>query len=179
MEMGQSLRNRGAGAQESIGTQEVGLCAQTIVVGIISALAVEQSSRSESDFGDYLKHGNDSALLANLIYVAHEIFIASLGDNSSEEMARASSFMLSALSNLDIKYTVTFMRCYSCFLILSIGQNSYFTHNRRSRNLNLHSSQCSGQCWSLQCTWGHLLVGHMARIMGRVHLSSVGWELVI
>jgi hypothetical protein len=45
-------------------------------------------------------------LFANLIYVAHEIFIASLCDDSSQEMARASSFILPALSNLDVKHTL-------------------------------------------------------------------------
>jgi Family of unknown function (DUF6535) len=117
IEMGQSLRSRGTGAQENIGTQEeVGLCAQTIIAGIISnvqanddrwiALAADQLSKLDGDFGDYLEHGNDSVLLANLTYITHEIFIASLGDESSREMARASSFILPALSNFDIKHTL-------------------------------------------------------------------------
>ncbi|KAH9972307.1 hypothetical protein BGW80DRAFT_1315415 [Lactifluus volemus] len=51
----------------------------------------------------YLEHGDDSVLLANLIYITRQI-LHSLGDN--RDMADVSSYVLPTLSNFDIRNTL-------------------------------------------------------------------------
>jgi hypothetical protein len=112
VEMGQSLRSR---ANNDQGT--IGLCAQSIVAGIISnvqetdkgwiALAADQLDKSEDDIRAYLEleHGKNNVLLANLTHITRQIFDFSLGDNLSREMAYASTFVLQSLSNFVIQNT--------------------------------------------------------------------------
>jgi hypothetical protein len=111
VEMGQSLRSRGNTDQEVFG-----LCARSIVAGIISevqgsddhwiALAADQLDKPESAIRAYLEDGNDNVLLANLIHIARQIFDFSLGDNLSREMAYASTFVLRSLTHFDIRSTL-------------------------------------------------------------------------
>ncbi|KAI0245381.1 hypothetical protein BJV78DRAFT_412369 [Lactifluus subvellereus] len=109
VEIGRSLTSQGNKAP-----QEISLCAQCIVAGIISnvqrnddhwiALAADQLGKSESVVRGYLEHGNESVLLANLIHITRRIFRSSLGDD--RDMADASSYVLSSLSNFDIRNTL-------------------------------------------------------------------------
>jgi hypothetical protein len=74
VEMGQSLRNRG---------NRIGLCAQSVVAGIISnvqsgddrwiALAADQLGKSEDVIRGYLGRGRENVLLANLIHITRQI----------------------------------------------------------------------------------------------------------
>jgi hypothetical protein len=108
IEMGQSLRNRGCN------DQEIGLCAQSIIVGIISN--VQESDRGWivlatdqlcDDLPRYLRHGNDSVLLANLIQITNQILSASLEpDELSRDMAETSSCLLPYVSDFDIRNTL-------------------------------------------------------------------------
>jgi hypothetical protein len=119
--MGQFLRRQDNGAQQDIGTQqEIALCAQSIVAGIISnvqgsddhwiALAADQLGKSEDDIRRYHGHSNDNVLLANLIYITRQIFHSALGDDLSRGMADASSYILPTLSNFDIRNTLPELR---------------------------------------------------------------------
>ena len=109
VEMGRSLRSGGNKTH-----QEIGLCAQTIVAGIISnvqgsddhwiALAANQLRKSKDVLRGYLEHGNESVLLANLIHITRQIFHSSLGDKKS--MADASSNILPSLSKFNIQNTL-------------------------------------------------------------------------
>ena len=115
VETGQSLRSRGNSTQQGISTgEEVGLCAQSIVAGIISnvqenndrwiALSADQLGQSEDVIRGYLEHSSDNVLLANLTHITRQI-IHSLGDN--REMAVAASFILPSLSNnFDVRNTL-------------------------------------------------------------------------
>jgi Family of unknown function (DUF6535) len=108
VELGQLLRRPSSTTQ-----QEIGLCAQSIIAGIISnvqrgndrwiALAADQLGKSERVIRGYLEHGDDSVLLANLIYITRQIF-HSLEDN--RDMADVSSYVLPTLSNFDIRNTL-------------------------------------------------------------------------
>jgi hypothetical protein len=93
--------------------EEIGLCVQSIVAGIISnmqecddswiVLAANHLGKSEHVIQGYLKHGNDSLLLANLIHITWQIFhSSSSGDNLSGDMANTSSYNLPALLNFNI-----------------------------------------------------------------------------
>jgi hypothetical protein len=108
VEMGQSLR-RSNGAHEYNGAeQEIGLCAQTIIAGIISDgqghddrwidLAVVQLGKSKDVIQEYLEHSQESVLLANLTYITRQMLRASLEDELSQYMAFALSSILPALS---------------------------------------------------------------------------------
>ena len=108
VEIGQSLRTKG-----NTPHQRIGLCAQSIVAGIITdvqgnddswvALAADQLNKQEDDIRRYLANG-DNVELANLIHIAREIFHSSLGDD--RDMADASSYILPSLSNFNILQTL-------------------------------------------------------------------------
>ncbi|KAH9972229.1 hypothetical protein BGW80DRAFT_381586 [Lactifluus volemus] len=105
--MGQSLRNRG---------NRIGLCAQSVVAGIISnvqsgdrrwiALAADQLEKSEDVIRGYLERGRENLLLANLIHITRRIFESSSGDDRDRDMASASSIILPTLSNFDMSNTL-------------------------------------------------------------------------
>jgi Family of unknown function (DUF6535)/WW domain len=105
VEMGRSLRKQGDGTEEKIG-----LCAQSLVAGIISkvqpgdhrwiALAADQLGKSEDVIRGYLEHHQTNLLLANLTYITRQIFESSFEDR---EMASASASILPTLSNFDIE----------------------------------------------------------------------------
>jgi Family of unknown function (DUF6535) len=109
VEMGESLRRQGNTTQ-----QKIGLCAQSIVAGIISnvqgsddrwiALAADQLGKSKEVIRSYVGRGNDNVLLANLIYITQQI-LASLEDDLFQRMNDASSYILPSLSNFDIQNT--------------------------------------------------------------------------
>jgi hypothetical protein len=115
VEIGQSLRSPGNSTQQGISTgEEIGLCAQSIVAGIISnvqenndrwiALSADQLGQSEDVIRCHLEHSNDNVLLANLTHITRQI-IHSLQDN--REMAVAASFILPSLSNnFDVRNTL-------------------------------------------------------------------------
>jgi hypothetical protein len=108
VEMGKSLRSQGSTTQ-----QEIGLCGQIIVAGIISnvqennsgwvALAADQLGKSEDVIRGYLERGNDDVLLANLTHITRQIF-HSLKDN--RDMAVASSSILRSLSEFGVRNTL-------------------------------------------------------------------------
>jgi hypothetical protein len=108
VEMGQSLRTQGHD------DQEIGLCTQSIIAGIISktqrkdkrwiALAADHLG---NDVPRYLKHGTDNVLLANLIQITAQILSSSLGgDKLSRDTADASSLILPYVSVFDIRNTL-------------------------------------------------------------------------
>jgi Family of unknown function (DUF6535)/WW domain len=109
VEMGQSLRSRGNG---------IGLCAQSVVAGIISnvqpgdhrwiALTTDQLGKSEDVILGYLERGPENVLLANLIHITRQILQSSSGDDSNRgrDMASASSIILPTLSNFDMSNTL-------------------------------------------------------------------------
>jgi hypothetical protein len=107
-EMGRFLKSQGNG-----GGQKIGLCAQSIVAGIISnvessnerwvALAADHLGESEDVIRGYLERGNDDVLLANLTHITREI-LHPLEDN--REMAASLLFILPSLSNFDIRNTL-------------------------------------------------------------------------
>ncbi|KAH9972239.1 hypothetical protein BGW80DRAFT_381691 [Lactifluus volemus] len=84
VEMGQLLRNRG---------NRIGLCAQSVVAGIISnvqpgdhrwiSLAADQLGKSEDVIRGYLERGRENLLLANLINITRQILQSSSGDDSN------------------------------------------------------------------------------------------------
>ena len=111
VEMRRFLRSHGNHSWEKIG-----LCAQSVVACILSnvqgsdelwvTLAAHQLGKSKTHILDYLKRGNDSILLANLllanlIHITHKIFHAL---KYNEEMA-ASAPILRSLSQFDIRNT--------------------------------------------------------------------------
>jgi hypothetical protein len=108
VEMGQFLRSQG-----DLTGQPIGLCAQSIVAGIISnvqesndgwvALAADQLSKSEDVIRGYLERGHDNVLLANLTYIARLIF-HSLEEN--RDMAMATSFILTSLPDFNGRNTL-------------------------------------------------------------------------
>ncbi|KAI0246416.1 hypothetical protein BJV78DRAFT_1254894 [Lactifluus subvellereus] len=110
VELGQLLRTQGSTAH-----QKIGLCAQTIVAGILTnvqgdddrwiALAADQLTEQEDVIRGYVKHGNDSVLLANLIHITRLSF-RSLGDWDDRDMVDESSYILPSLSNFDIRNTL-------------------------------------------------------------------------
>ncbi|KAH9972234.1 hypothetical protein BGW80DRAFT_381620 [Lactifluus volemus] len=109
VEMGQSLRERG---------NWIGLCAQSVVAGIISnvrpdddrwiALAADQLGESEEIIRGYLDGGHENLLLANLIHITRQILQSSSRNDSNRglEMASASSIILPTLSNFDTSNTL-------------------------------------------------------------------------
>jgi Family of unknown function (DUF6535) len=111
VQMGRSLRSQGNGTQ-----QKIGLCAQSLVAGIISnvqpsdqnwiALAADLLGKSEDVIRGYLEHGHENLLLANLIYIIRQIIKSSSGDDQDRDMAHTSSFILPSLSNFDIRNTL-------------------------------------------------------------------------
>ncbi|KAH9972277.1 hypothetical protein BGW80DRAFT_382159 [Lactifluus volemus] len=106
--MGKFLRSQRNSTQ-----QEIGLCAQSIVAGIISnvqesndgwvALAADQLGKSEDVIRGYLERGNNDVLLANLTHITRQIF-HSLEDN--RDMAVASSSILRSLSEFGVRDTL-------------------------------------------------------------------------
>jgi hypothetical protein len=108
VEMGQLLRRQG-----DLTDQPLGLCAQSIIAGIISnvqegnddwvALAADQLSQSEDVIRGYLERGNDNVLLANLTHITRQM-ISSLEDN--RDLAVSSSLILPSLSNFDVRNTL-------------------------------------------------------------------------
>ncbi|KAH9971423.1 hypothetical protein BGW80DRAFT_1322369 [Lactifluus volemus] len=107
-EQGQFLKSQG-----NRGRQTLGLCAQSIVACIISnvqrsnggwiALATDQLGAS---LPHYLKHGNESVSLANLIYITRQIVQSTVGDDLNQGMAHASTFILPTLSRFNIQNTL-------------------------------------------------------------------------
>jgi Family of unknown function (DUF6535)/WW domain len=112
VELGRSLRNRG---------NEIGLCTQSVVAGIISnvqsgdhrwiALTADQLGKSEDTIRLYLEHGQENLLLANLIHITRQILQSSYGDHSDDsnrgrDMASASLIILPTLSNFDMSNTL-------------------------------------------------------------------------
>jgi len=107
VEIGQSLRTRGSTTH-----QKIGLCAQSIVAGIITnmqgnddrwiGLSADQLGISKNVLRYYLANG-DSVLLANLIHITRQIHY-SIGDD--RDMADALSYVLSSLSNFNIQNTL-------------------------------------------------------------------------
>jgi hypothetical protein len=89
--------------------QKMGLCAQSIVAGIISnvqanddkwvALATDQLGAS---LPRYLEHGNDNVLLANLIHFIRQ----NTGDDLNEDLPEALSTILPTLSKFHIRHTL-------------------------------------------------------------------------
>jgi Family of unknown function (DUF6535) len=117
IELGQSLRRRSNSTHEYNGAeQENGLCAQTIIAGIISGvqayddhwveLAAAQLGKSKHVIQEYLEHSQESVLLANLTYITRQMLLTSLEDELSQYMAFASSSILPALSNFDVQHTL-------------------------------------------------------------------------
>jgi Family of unknown function (DUF6535)/WW domain len=110
VEVGQALRSR---SDNRDAQQEIGLCIQCVVAGIISnvqesddrwiALAADQLGLSEDVIRDYLKHGKDNVLLANLTDITRKI-IESSGQDS--DMANASLHIYPTLINFDIQKTL-------------------------------------------------------------------------
>ena len=108
VELGQFLKNQGNSKPD-----EIGLCAQIIIAGIIShvqesddewvALAANQLGKSETVIRGYLERGNDDVLLANLTHITRQIF-HSLKDN--RDMAVASSSILRSLSEFGVRNTL-------------------------------------------------------------------------
>jgi hypothetical protein len=96
-------------SQGNHGGQKMGLCAQSIVAGIISnvqanddgwiGLATDQLGAS---LPRYLNNGNDSVLLANLICFIRQ----NTGDDLNEDLAKALSTILPTLSKFDIRQTL-------------------------------------------------------------------------
>jgi Family of unknown function (DUF6535) len=117
VEIGRSLRNRG---------NRIGLCAQSLVAGIISnvqsgdrrwvALAADQLGKSEDVIRGYLECGQENVLLANLIHITRQIFVSSSGDRKDRGMAFASSFILPTISNFDIRNTLPGLKRDFCIL---------------------------------------------------------------
>jgi hypothetical protein len=114
VEMGKSLRSPVTSVEQEVGKeQEIGLCAQTIVAGIISnvqesnddwvALAADQFGKSKDVIRGYLRHGNDNVLLANLTHITRQIF-HSLTNNW--DTATSSSTIIPSLSKFDIRNTL-------------------------------------------------------------------------
>jgi hypothetical protein len=114
VEMGRSLRSPVTSVEQEVGKeQEIGLCAQNIVAGIISnvqesndgwvTLAADQLGKSEDVIRGYLRHGNDNVLLANLTHITRQIF-HSLKDN--RDMAASSLTVLPSLSKFEIRNTL-------------------------------------------------------------------------
>jgi Family of unknown function (DUF6535)/WW domain len=105
VQMGRSLRNQRIGTQEKIG-----LCAQSLVAGVISkvqpgdhrwiSLAAVHLGKSEDVIRGYIKHGQGNLLLANLTHITRQIFESSPEDR---DMVDASLFILPTLSNFDIE----------------------------------------------------------------------------
>ena len=108
VELGQILKSQ---ANRSL--ERIGLCAQSIVAGIISnvqesderwvSLTADQLGESEDVIRSYLERGNDNVLLANLTYITRQIF-HSLEDNW--DMAASSASILPSLSNFDVRNTL-------------------------------------------------------------------------
>jgi hypothetical protein len=148
VEIGQFLRNKANRGQEKIG-----LCAQSIVAGIVSkvqgsnerwvSLAADQLGESEDVIQGYLERGNDNVLLANLTHITREMF-HSLEEN--RDMATSSAFILRSLSNFDIRNTVPELQ--SSFLALwnEIEQapNDSVRAEIRHNLLNLHNALNQG-----------------------------------
>jgi Family of unknown function (DUF6535)/WW domain len=103
VELGRSLRNQGQ--------RKIGLCAQSLIAGIISnvqsgddrwiALAANQLGKSEDVIRDYLEHGHENLLLANLTHTTRQVIVS-----EDRDMASASSIILPTLSNFDVSDTL-------------------------------------------------------------------------
>jgi hypothetical protein len=100
-------------SQGNHGGQKMGLCAQSIVAGIISndqenddrwiALATDQLGTS---LPRYLENGNDNVLLANLIHFIRQ----NTGNELNEDLPEALSTILPTLSKFDIRHTLPELR---------------------------------------------------------------------
>ncbi|KAH9972986.1 hypothetical protein BGW80DRAFT_1252335 [Lactifluus volemus] len=149
VEIGQFLRN-----QANRGQTKVGLCAQSIVAGIISkvqgsnerwvSLAADQLGKSEDVIRGYLEDGNDdNMLLANLTHITREIF-HSLKEN--RDMAASSASILPSLSNFDIRNTLPELQNSFLALWNEIEQapNDSVPTEIRDHLLNLHNALNQG-----------------------------------
>ncbi|KAH9955110.1 hypothetical protein BGW80DRAFT_1396481 [Lactifluus volemus] len=106
--MGRSLRS-----QSNFTGQEIGLCAQIVVAGIIYdvqdnddgwvTLAADQLDKSEDIIRSYLEHGKENVLLANLTHITRQIFQSS---QDNLDLAASSSFILTSISNFDVRNTL-------------------------------------------------------------------------
>jgi hypothetical protein len=124
VEMGHLLRSQDDSTQ-----QEIGLCAQSIVTGIISdvqernngwvALAADQLGKSEDVIRGYLERGNDDVLLANLTHITRQIF-HSLKDN--RDMAVTSLSILPSLSEFEVRTSLTELQRDFLVLWKEIGE---------------------------------------------------------
>jgi Family of unknown function (DUF6535)/WW domain len=117
IEMGCTLSKQG---------NRIGLCAQSVVAGIISnvqsgdhrwiALAAVQLGKSEDVIRGYLDRGRENLLLANLIHITRQILQSSYDPNVGWDMAVASSIILRTLSNFDISNTLPGLKRNFCDL---------------------------------------------------------------
>jgi hypothetical protein len=108
VEMGRFLRS-----QSNFTGQQIGLCAQSIVAGIIYdvqddddgwvSLASDQLDKSEDVIRSYLEHGKENVLLANLTHITRQIFQSS---QDNLYLAGSSSFILASISNFDVRNTL-------------------------------------------------------------------------
>jgi hypothetical protein len=109
VEVGRSLRSQ----KSNFTGQEIGLCAQIIVAGIIHdvqdnddgwvALAADQLDKSEDIIRSYLEHGKENVLLANLTHITRQIFHSS---QDNLDLAASSSLILTSISNFDVRNTL-------------------------------------------------------------------------
>jgi Family of unknown function (DUF6535) len=117
VEVGRSLRRPNRAGQ-------IGLCAQTIVAGIIAdeerrddhwiELAADQLGKSNNNVRKYLVHGNDSVLLANWIHMAR-LILNSPGVNQSMA-SDAAECTLQPPSKFDIRNTLSELQHEFCSL---------------------------------------------------------------
>jgi Family of unknown function (DUF6535) len=97
---------------------EVGLCAQSIIAGMISVnphdilhgdwlqpFAAEHFGVSEGDIGRYVLPDSNNMALLNLTHITRQILHFALGDDPSRDMADASSYLLPSLSNFNIRHS--------------------------------------------------------------------------
>ncbi|KAH9967071.1 hypothetical protein BGW80DRAFT_1341226 [Lactifluus volemus] len=155
VEMGKSLRSPVTSVEQEVGKeQEIGLCAQTIVAGIVSnvqesnddwvALAADQFGKSKDVIRGYLRHGNDNVLLANLTHITRQIF-HSLTDN--RDMAASSSTVLPSLSKFDIRNTLPELQdsFRSLWDEIEHAPTDELVMDIRDSLLNLHNSLSQAQ----------------------------------
>ena len=112
IELGELLRTRDSNTQE-----EIGLCAQSIVAGIISnvpwdskgrderwvALAADQLGKPRDTIRGY---GKDSVLLANLTHITRQILRSAQLGGQSRKIAGQSICILPSVSSFDIQNTL-------------------------------------------------------------------------
>ncbi|KAH9967076.1 hypothetical protein BGW80DRAFT_1341238 [Lactifluus volemus] len=145
--MGHFLRS-----QSNFTGQEIGLCAQSIVAGVIYhvqdnddgwvALAADQLDKSEDIIRSYLEHGKENVLLANLTHITRQIF------HSSQENLdlAASSFILTSISNFDVRNTLPEVQRSFRALWNEIEDAPNHTVNSETRDilLNLYTALTEG-----------------------------------